>query len=44
MNSLTTCLTAVQLVISKYELNTQMVEGKSVDDYAPTGQAGSFVC
>lgn len=44
MNSLTSCLTAAQLVISKYELNTQMVEGKSVDEYAPTGKAGSLVC
>ncbi|KAI5454070.1 Pre-mRNA-splicing factor cwf19 [Naganishia albida] len=37
-----------KLVISKYELNTQMVEGKSVDEYTPTekkkivaGSAGS---
>lgn len=27
-----------QLVISKYELNTQMIEGKSVEEYTPTGK------
>jgi hypothetical protein len=35
---LTLLICTVQLVISRYELNQQMKDGKTVEEYTPTGK------